>query len=278
MQVGPESAGARPGAALLRPRWRRPASCGLTDVNLALGCASPRIRFPFALDRARVDRSARRCARRPARFAATSARRGDRRGLPRDREREHGRGDPPGLGRAGLRRARRTRSWSSAARAASTRARSPGASACEHVLFHPLAGVLSAYGMGTGRRVQLGRRGKTSAGASPATCDSARGAVESSLRAIASWRRAGSTARCRTRGFATPTSGSRDDPTCSTCAIAGTETALTLARSPGSDCGPLGKPPPLEDWLEVVSTQRFGYARRSTRSRSPPPRVARVTR
>ncbi len=100
-RVGPESAGASPGPAC----YRNGGPLTVTDCNLVLGRIDP-ARFPNVfgpggdqpLDpeaaRARLQEVA-----GAARFAAQP--RANRRGLPRDRGRQHGRGDPQDFDRAG---------------------------------------------------------------------------------------------------------------------------------------------------------------------------------
>ena len=114
LRVGPRSAGAVPGPACYGLGGAEPT---VTDANLVLGRIDPGSflggRLP--LDPRRGARGA-----RGARRAARPRRRRGRRGGDRDRERGHGRRDPPGRGRARRRparlRARRLRRRRPAAR------------------------------------------------------------------------------------------------------------------------------------------------------------------
>ena len=151
-RVGPESAGANPGPA----SYRRGGPLTVTDCNVMVGKLDPEL-FPRVfgpagdepLDadgRAREIRGAR--GRRRGAVPATRARR--RRSRPASSR------SPSRTWRTRSSTSRwsaattspSTRCAASAARAASTRASSPMRSGMTRVLLHPLAGVLSAYGMG----------------------------------------------------------------------------------------------------------------------------------
>ncbi len=146
--VGPASAGADPGrSATAAPHARE---LTLTDVNLALGRVVPD-RFPFPLDGARSSVALER-------IAGELRAEGDERspievaeGFFRGRRREHGRGDSHGLDRRAGTIARE--------HALVVFGGAGGQHACavarllgmRRLLFHPLAGVLSAFGMGLAR-------------------------------------------------------------------------------------------------------------------------------
>ncbi len=153
LRVGPRSAGRDPGPAC----YRRGGPLTITDCNVLLGRVRPEF-FP-AIFGPNGDEAA-RCEDRGERFAAML--RGDWRDdgqadltpedgggrFHRHRQPAHGRGDPEDLDPARLR----------SARLRAVRVRRRGRAACLRgggcggrvatILLHPLAGVLSAWGMG----------------------------------------------------------------------------------------------------------------------------------
>ena len=243
LSVGPESAGAEPGP-LCYGASRARRELALTDVNLFLGRVRGRA-LPVRAARARRWSGA-RARWREALAAAGHARSLDEvgGGLRRDRERAHGAGDPGGVG----------------ARAASIRASFAlvgfGGAAGQHacavarrlgirtILLHPLAGLLSAYGIGLAERSWDGQR---DAGREPLDARSG-AAPAAALALLASSPRTGA-ARSRPRA-------------CDATAIrtqrfldlryAGAETALAVAEPAGGD------------WARAFAEAhraRFGYAR-----------------
>ena len=98
-RVGPESAGANPGPAC----YRNGGPLTVTDCNLFLGRIDP-AHFPAVFgpdgDQPLDPEASRARLQEVADAARRQEPRGDRRGFPRDRGRQHGRGDPQDLDRA----------------------------------------------------------------------------------------------------------------------------------------------------------------------------------
>ena len=113
MKVGPQSAGAQPGPACY---GRGGTEATVTDANLVLGRLSPRGLLGGGMA---LDESLARKAIAPLAAAARLPGRAHRAWHARHRRRQHGAGDPRGLGRARARSAR--------LRAAAVRRRRPAA-------------------------------------------------------------------------------------------------------------------------------------------------------
>ena len=153
-RVGPDCAGANPGPAC----YRRGGPLTVTDCNVMLGKIQPALLSARVRRRARdepLDRDVVRAQLRRARRRDRSA----RPATPRAPEQvaegfieiavgEHGQRDQEDLGAARARRDRLHARHASAAPAASTPACVADALGMTRVFVHPLAGVLSAYGMG----------------------------------------------------------------------------------------------------------------------------------
>ena len=123
LRVGPRSAGAVPGPACYGLGGTEPT---VTDANLVLGRIDP---GSFLDGRLRLDPGRAHEALAELGRARRSRRGRGRRGGDRDRERGHGRHDPPRRGRARRRSRATSSSWPSAAPARCTRRRSPPRSA-----------------------------------------------------------------------------------------------------------------------------------------------------
>ncbi|MBW2416578.1 MAG: hydantoinase B/oxoprolinase family protein, partial [Deltaproteobacteria bacterium] len=237
MQVGPESAGAVPGPLCYGHADARELT--LTDVNLALGRILPD-RFPFRLERARADSALLDLADRLGRD-----------GTPREPE-EIAAGFFA-IANAGMAEAIRQ---VSVARGYDVRdyvlvvfGGAGGQHACalarrlgvRRILFHPWAGVLSAYGMGLADvswdgEADLGRRALD-----PEALDAAAplfDELEEQGRAA-----------LEEEGFAP---GQVEARRRIDLRYRGTQTSLTLA---------LDGHEPLRDAFEALHRQRFGYAR-----------------
>ena len=160
-RVGPDSAGAVPGPAC----YRRGGPLTVTDCNVVLGKIRPE-HFPHVFGPAATSRSTPRPRSRAAPRSRAQA------GMARARRRRRA----SSASRSTIWPMRSSRSRSpaattspatpcnaSAAPAASMPAWSPTRSASSRVMIHPLAGVLSAYGMGLADMVEL--RQRTLAGA-----------------------------------------------------------------------------------------------------------------
>ena len=168
LQVGPASAGADPGPAC----YRRGGPATITDCNVVLGRIPP-AHFPHVFGPAGDEphRSRRGpCASRGTRGGRTRPRpdsttRWRRWPLPSCRWPARAWRTPSASSPCSTARIRRASACSaSAARRASMRAQSPSCSAPSEVLLHPLAGVLSAYGIGlTSRRGGAPAHGRTRA-------------------------------------------------------------------------------------------------------------------
>ena len=146
-RVGPESAGANPGPAC----YRNGGPLTVTDCNLFLGRIDP-AHFPavFGPDGDQpLDPDASRARLQEIADALGGARAS--RTSPKAFSRSPSTTWPPRSARSrsrGAMTSRATRSPASAAPAASMRAAVADALGMERILIHPLAGVLSAYGIG----------------------------------------------------------------------------------------------------------------------------------
>jgi 5-oxoprolinase (ATP-hydrolysing) len=238
--VGPESAGARPGPLCYGDVDATELT--LTDVNLRLGRILPD-RFPFPLDAARVD----------AALEALSARLRAQ-GLVRSPEQiAAGFFDVANANMAeAIRQVSVARGYDVRDYALVVFGGAGGQHACalarrlgiRRVLFHPWAGVLSAYGMGL---ADVSWHGEADVGREPLDPDRL-AAIGPVFRELAS----------RGQGVL-GAEGFSDERISTVCRVdlryRGTETPLTLEAGPGASAQQ------LRGAFEALHRQRFGYAR-----------------